>query len=288
MMDKKKVYSFWFLMPALIIFTVFFLIPTVSSLYFSMTVWDINGARFCGLDNFKMFFQEDSLSIGIRNTMIYAVLTSVLKLIPAFFLAVLLTSRIKTKNILRSVLFFPSLLSLIAIGIMFKAMLHPSKGIINQALSVIGLGGTDWLGNTKTALGTVIVVSLWEGLCIATMMFIAGIQAIDANYYEAADIDGASWWQKLRYITMPLTKSARNSIIILAFIDGVRSFELIWAMTGGGPGFATDVLSSIVYKQYAAGYYGLSTAGNVIMLILISCLAYPLQSWLLKREEESM
>ena len=284
-MDKKKLYSFWFLTPALLMFTIFFLIPTVTSLYFSMTVWNIDGAKFCGLNNFKMFFQEDSLNVGIRNTLLYAVLTSILKLVPAFFLAVFLTSKIRTKNILRSVLFFPSLLSLIAIGIMFKAMMHPSKGVINKALAVFGITGIDWLGNTKIAMFSVIGVAIWEGLCIATMMFIASIQAIDQNYYEAAEIDGANWWQKLRYVTMPQTISARNSISILAFIDGIRSFELIWSMTGGGPGFATDVLSSIVYKQYAAGYYGLSTAGNVIMLILISCLAYPLQTWLLKREE---
>lgn len=128
------------------------------------------------------------------------------------------------------------------------------------------------------------MTDVWKGVSIATVIYIAGITSIDKNYYEAASIDGANGWQRLKSITIPLCRPAMNSVIILSFIGGLRSFDLIWAMTNGGPGFATDVMASIVYKQYAAGFYGLSTAGNVIMFVLIALLGFPLQKFLLSKE----
>ena len=285
-MNKKKMYSTWFLVPAMIVFLLIFIIPTMASFFFSMTVWDFKNWRFTGLDNFIMFFSERSLNIG-KNTLIYAVLTSGIKVILAFFIAVFLTGKIKTKNIQRSIIFFPNLVSTMAIGITFTAMMHPTRGLINRALSTFVESKINWLGNPDLALFSIIGVDIWKGLSIATVIYVAGIQSIDRTYYEAAEIDGANGRQKLFAITAPLARPAMNSVIILSFIGGLRSFDLIWAMTGGGPGFATDVMASIVYKQYAAGFYGLSTAGNVIMFIMIALLAFPLQKFLLSREVDS-
>ncbi len=285
-MDKKKIYSIWFIVPAMAIFCVFFLLPMVISFFFSMTVWDFNSYTFCGFDNFKTFFGDSSLSISIKNTLIYAVLTCGFKLVLAFLLAVFLTSKIKTKNFLRSIVFFPNLISTIAVGITFSALMHPTKGLINSVIGIFGGTGADWLGNPKTALFAVIAVDIWKGVGIATVIFIAGMQSIDKTYYEAASIDGAGAWEQLKAITVPLSRPAMNSVIILAFIGGMRTFDLIWAMTGGGPGYVTEVMASTVYKQYAAGYYGLSTAGNVIMFIMIAILAFPLQKFLLSKEVE--
>ncbi len=285
-MDKKKVYSTWFLVPSLVVFIVLFIIPMILSLFFSLTVWNFDGFTFCGLDNFKMFLTEPSLRIGIKNTLIYAILTAGLKVLVAFFIAVFLTSSIRTKNLQRSIIFFPNLVSTIAVGITFTALMHPSKGVINSFLSLFGFGGIDWLGNVKFALFSVIAVDVWKGLGIATVIYMAGIQSIDRTYYEAASVDGATPWQRLKNITIPLSRPAMNSVIILSFIGGLRSFDLIWSMTGGGPGFATDVVASVIYKQYAAGFYGLSTAGNVIMFLLIAALVFPLQRYLLSKEVE--
>lgn len=286
-MDKKRIYSTWFLMPALAVFTVFFIVPMLLSFYFSLTVWNFDSVEFCGLDNFKMFLTEPSLRIGISNTLIYAVLTSGSKVILAFLIAVFLTSPIRTKTLQRSIVFFPNLVSTVAVGITFTAMMHPSKGVINAFLNLLGVGAVDWLGNTHLALFSVILVDVWKGLSISVVIYIAGIQSIDRTYYEAAMVDGASAWQRLVNITLPLSRPAMNSIIILSFIGGLRSFDLIWSMTRGGPGFATDVVASVIYKQYVAGFYGLSTAGNVIMLILIALLVFPLQKFLLSREADT-
>lgn len=283
-MNKKKIYSTWFLVPAVVIFMVFFIIPMVTSLFFSLTVWDLKDFTFCGLDNFKTFFGEKSLSISIRNTLIYAFLTSGLKVAIAFFIALFLTSKIKSKTFIRSLVFFPNLVSAVAIGIIWKALMHPSKGLINTLLDGIGIAGPNWLGDVNLALFSVIAVDVWKGVSISTVIFIAGISSIDTSFYEAASIDGATRWQIIRHIVMPLVRTSTNTIITLSLIGGLRCFDLIWAMTKGGPGFATDVLASVVYKQYAAGFYGLSTAGNVIMFAVIAIIAFPLTKFLNSRE----
>ena len=283
-MSKKKMYSAWFVVPSMAIFSVFFLIPLVTSLFYSLTVWDFRNVTFVGLENFRMFFAERSLSSSIVHTLLYAFATSGLKVVLAFLIAVFLTSGLRTQNLLRSVIFFPNLVSTIAVGITFAAMMHPTKGLFNKVLGAFGAPPIDFLGNADLALGSVIFTDVWKGLSIATIIYISGVLSIDRTFYEAARVDGAGKWQQLRHITMPLVRPAMNSVIILSLIGGLRSFDLIWAMTGGGPGFATDVLASVIYKEYAAGFYGLSTAGNIIMFALIALIAYPLQRFLLKRE----
>ena len=283
-MKKNKIYTLWYLVPIMVIFTIFFIVPMLISFFFSLTVWDLRNYTFVGLDNFKLFFTERSLSIGIKNTLIYGFLTSGLKVVFALLIAVFLTSKIKSKNLLRAVVFFPTLVSTIAVGITFKSLMHPTKGLFNKVLDFLNLSTVDWLGNIDIALFSLIGVDVWKGLGIATVIYIAGIQAIDQTYYEAAAIDGASSFQSFKNITFPLCRPAMNSVIILSLIGGLRTFDLIWSMTGGGPGFATDVVASIVYKQYAAGFYGLSTAGTVIMFIMIGIIAIPLQRFLLSKE----
>lgn len=282
---ENKLYSFWFVVPSLVIFGVFFLYPIITSLYYSMTVWNFDSAVFCGLDNYKMFFSENSLSSSIVHTLIYAFLTSGLKVVLALFIAIFLCSNIRSKGFIRSAVFFPNLVSTMAVGLTFAYLMHPTKGLFNIVLQAIGFSPVNFLGDINLALYSVIAVDVWKGLSISVVIYIAGVQSIDKTYYEAASIDGANGWQRFRNITLPLVAPSQNSIIILSLIGGLRTFDLIWAMTGGGPGFATDVMASVIYKEYAYGFYGLSTAGNVIMLVLISCIAFPLQHFLMKREE---
>ena len=251
-----------------------------------MTRWTLTDWEFIGLENFITFFSESSLNIGLKNTFVYAITGCGLKVVLGFLLGSFLCTNIKTKNYLRSVVFFPHLLSTIAIGITFSSMMHPSHGFINKGLAVLGVTGPDWLGNINIALLSVVFVDVWKGVGVATIIYIAGIMSIPKQYYEALMIDGGGSFQKLRHITLPLCRPAMNSVIILALIGGLRSFDLVWVMTKGGPGFATDLIASIIYKQYGAGFYGLSTAGNVILFILVSIVAFPLYRLLTKKEVE--
>jgi raffinose/stachyose/melibiose transport system permease protein len=271
-------------LPLVMVFVLLFIIPTVISFFFSLTVWTLTEFRFVGLYNFITFFSEYSLNIGIRNTMLYSVCTAGFKVVIALGLAVLLISPIKSKYLVRSIVYFPNLVSTVAVGLTFSSLMHPTRGLFNKTLELFGIIGPDWLGNSNLALFSVIGTDVWKGLGTATVIYIAGLQAIPETYYEAASIDGSTGWQRFRYITLPLVRSSMNTVIILAFIGGIRTFELIWTMTNGGPGFATDTIASIIYKQYAAGYFGLSTAGNVIMFFLIVILVFPLYRYITSKE----
>jgi raffinose/stachyose/melibiose transport system permease protein len=281
---NKHMYSYFFIIPAAIIYTVFFLAPTVMSFFFSLTRWTLIDWEFIGLENFKQFFSEPSLMIGFKNTLFYAFSTMSLKVIIGLLLAVFLCSKIRNKNLLRSVVFFPALLSTIAVGVVFNAMMNPTTGIINKGLALIGITGPDWLGDANIALFSVVLVDVWKGVGIATVIFIAGIMAIPAEYYEAHKIDGGNSFQEFLHITLPLSRPALNTVIILALIGGMRTFDLVWAMTGGGPGFSTDLLASIIYKQYAGGFYGLATAGNVLLFLFVGLIAFPIFKLLNRKE----
>lgn len=279
----KSPYTYWFFLIPAIIYTVLFLVPTFSSFYFSLTRWSLFRSEFIGFDNFVLFFKEPNLVQGLVNTGIYAVVTSGLKVVFGMALGVLLTSQIVARGWLRSVVFFPVLVSTIGVGITFSALMHPTTGLINQALAVIGIQGPYWLTDPAWALLSVALVDVWKGVGLATVIYIAGIVSIPAEYFEAARVDGAGSWKVFVNIILPLAKPATATVIILSLIGGLRSFDLIWAMTRGGPGFTSDVIASVIYKQYQAGFFGLSTAGNVILFLLVTAIILPL-SWLLNRK----
>ena len=272
----KSPYPGWFYLPAAVIFVVLFLMPMLTSFYFSLTRWTLFESSFIGLDNFAQFFREPFLIKGLTNTLIYAVVTSGLKVIIGMLFGVFLTSRIMARTYLRSLVFFPVLVSTVGVGITFTVLMHPTHGLINESLAVFGIDGPAWLTDPSLALLSVALVDVWKGVGLATMIFIAGIVSIPKEYYEAAKIEGATATQQFWRITMPLARPATVTVILLSFISGLRSFDLIWSMTRGGPGFTTDVIASVIYKQYQAGFYGLSTAGNVVLFLLISTIVVPL------------
>ena len=280
-------YPYWFYLPAAIIYSVLFLVPTFASFYFSLTRWTLFETEFIGLDNFVAFFQEPALVKGLVNTLIYGVVTSGLKVVLGMLLAVLLTSQIIARGYLRSVVFFPVLLSGIGVGIMFQVLMNPERGLINETLALFGISGPGWLTNPDLALYSVALIDVWKGVGLATLIYIAGIVSIPRDYFEAAKVDGASSTRSFFHIVLPLAKPATVTVIILSLIGGLRSFDLIWATTRGGPGFSSDVIASVIYKQYQAGFYGLSTAGNVILFILVTAIVVPL-FWFLSRKEVDM
>jgi raffinose/stachyose/melibiose transport system permease protein len=283
----KSPYPNWFYMPAAVFWVILFLVPTLASFYFSLTRWTLFDQEFIGLDNFFAFFREQALVQGFINTFIYAFVTSGAKVVLGLLLAVFLTSQIIARGFLRSVVFFPVLVSTIGVGVTFQVLMDPFDGIINQALGAVGIDGPGWLTDPAWALMSVAFVDIWKGVGLATLIYIAGIVAIPHEYFEAAKMDGANSWKNFWHIILPLMRPATATVILLSLIGGLRSFDLIWAMTGGGPGFTSDVIASVIYKQYQAGFYGLSTAGNVVLFIVVAALIIPLSAWLNRGEKES-
>jgi raffinose/stachyose/melibiose transport system permease protein len=282
----KSYYPSWFFIPAVALYVIFFAIPTFASFYFSLTRWDLFSSTYIGFANFVEFFQDPQLLNGFIHTFEYGFATSAAKVILGFLLAVILTSPVVARGYLRAVIFFPVLISTIGVGIMFKSLLDPFHGIVNGVLGVFGLPQPGWFTDPSLALASIAAVDVWKGVGIATLIFMAGIVAIPSEYFEAARMDGASSFKILRTITIPLTRPATATVIILSLIGGLRSFDLIWATTGGGPGFTSDVIASVIYKEYQAGFFGLSTAGNVILFIVVTAIMVPLSSFLNRRSVE--
>jgi raffinose/stachyose/melibiose transport system permease protein len=280
----KSPYPYWFYIPAGVIYLTLFVVPTFASFYFSLTRWSLFDQEFIGLDNYVRFFGEAALTTGLRNSIVFAVVTTGLNVLLALPLAVILTSRIIGRDFLRSVVFFPVLVSTIGAGVTFAVLMDPHDGVINEALAVMGIDGPGWLTDPQLALLSVALVSVWKGLGLSVVIYIAGIVSIPREYFEAAQVDGASTFRRFWHIIVPLTWPATTTVVVLSIVYGLRSFDMVWAMTRGGPGFTSDVIASVIYKQYQAGFYGLATAGNVVLFALVSAIVFPL-FWILTRRQ---
>jgi raffinose/stachyose/melibiose transport system permease protein len=281
---RRAVYPSWFYIPAIALYVVFFAVPTFASFYFAFTRWDLTTATPIGFDNFVRFLEDPQLVNGFLHTFEYGFATSAAKVVLGLLLALLLTSPILGRGYLRAVVFFPVLVSTIGVGFVFKSLLDPFHGMVNAVLGAVGLPKPGWFTDPNLALGTIAGVDIWKGVGIATLIFMAGIVAIPQEYYEAARMDGASGWRIFRSITLPLSRPAIGTVIILSLIGGLRSFDIIWATTGGGPGFASDTIASVIYKEYQFGLYGLSSAGNVVLFLVVTVIMVPI-SWFINRRE---
>ncbi|HBE76724.1 MAG TPA: ABC transporter [Firmicutes bacterium] len=284
----RSIYSYSFLIPGAILFMIFFLIPTLISFYFSLTDWNLIRANFVGLDNFKYLLTNPDLNIGFKNTFIFTVLTTILKVVFGLLLALLVNRGLKFQNFLRTVFFFPVILSTVAVGLMFSSLYYPTHGLINSILTWVGLGSIapDWLGDIHLVIYSVSWVDIWKGAGFCMVIILAGLQSVSKDYYEAAAVDGGNSFDVFKHITIPMVRPALFSAFIICLIGGLRAFDIIWVTTKGGPGSASEVIGSIVYRQFADGYFGIATAAGLLLFILVSVIVFPTYLLLSRKEVE--
>jgi raffinose/stachyose/melibiose transport system permease protein len=165
---------------------------------------------------------------------------------------------------------------MIVVGIVFKSILHPSTGVLNVFLASIGLDflAQSWLTNPKIALYSVILVDTWKGIGYIMVILIAGLEAIPREYYEAAKIDGARAWDELRTITIPLLMPALTVVIVLNLLYGLKIFDIVYVLTNGGPGYATETVYTVVFKEFSKGRYGISTALSTLLFVIMTFLGF--------------
>lgn len=277
--------------PAFILYTVLFIIPTILGIYYGFTDWNLYSREihFNGLDNFRFIFMEQPYKYvrPIINTVVFAFFTSLFEVILGLTLAIFLNNKIKGRNFLRSVYFVPQAIATIVIGIMFTTILSPT-GLFNSLLDVIGLDGLQhkWLITESTAMPSVIAVEVWRYFGMNMVIFLAGLQAVDKTYYEAAKIDGAGKWQLFRHVTLPYIMPAVTINLVLNVVHGFRAFDLIYSLTNGGPGNATEVIATMVYREYSAGNYGISSAMNVLLLVMTTVVSV-IVNWQTSKREVS-
>jgi raffinose/stachyose/melibiose transport system permease protein len=272
----------------LAIYTSVFVIPCVLGLIYSFTNWTIYSSTktFAGFGNYLNLLVDSMFKMGFRNTILFAVLTTAFKSIIGFSLALALNRALAGRNILRTVFYMPGIFSSLILGVVFKSMLMPSEGLINSFFGLFSqsLAANDWLGQPETAMAWVIIVEIWKGCGYCMVIFLAGLQSIAADYYEAATIGGAGGWQKFRAITLPLMLPSININVSLSLIGGLKVFDIIIALTRGGPGFSTEVLSTTVYKYLGNGALGTGSAANIVLSLFVVLVFFTVNNALARLE----
>jgi raffinose/stachyose/melibiose transport system permease protein len=279
-MKLRSRYPYYFVLAALILYVVFFIIPSLSGIAYAFTDWNAysDEVNFVGLQNFRTIFSpgENYLSY-ISNTLVFTLITIILKTIFGLALALLLNEGVKRfVNLYRVMIFLPAVLPTLVVALIFRSILNPATGLLNTFLRGIGLDSAakPWLVDPHIALYSVIGVDTWKGVGYIMVILLAGLQTIPKEYYEAAEVDGANAWSRLRHITLPLLMPAIVVVTVLNVLYGLRVFDIVYALTNGGPGYATEVLSTDIFKAFSQGQYGLGTAVSSILFVILIVAGY--------------
>jgi raffinose/stachyose/melibiose transport system permease protein len=269
-----------FLAPALIFYAIFLLVPLLGTLLLSLTNWsgfNIADIEFVGLDNFRALGSDEVFWESLRHNVTFLFGSVILKTTVALFLALALDQHLPFSSFFRGVYLMPTVISLVVVGIVFGLVLSPSLGLINPFLTAIGLerlAGT-WLGNPRMALPIMVAIDVWHGFGLYMFLFISRLMAIPQDLHDAAFVDGASGWQDIVHITLPLLKSMVAMVVLLASIESLKLFSIVYVMTKGGPNHATEVLSTWAYFQaFTANKVGYGSAILVMLLVITFILAY--------------
>lgn len=265
--------AYWFTVPILIVFVVLYLVPMAQSVYYSFT--DYNGyvstPKFIGLENYQRIWSDSSMLSAFGFTLFYAIATTVLVTVLAIPLALVLNRRFIGRGFVRSIFFFPAVPSVAILGLVWAFILSPlGSGVINSVIGHLGVAPIPWLSDQTLAQLSVILVAVWAQTGWHAMLYLAYLQALPSDIFEAAKIDGASRWQEFKSLTLPLLMPAVTVSQLLLLTGGLKVYDLPFTLTKGGPGFATRTLTqSIIENGIAQSDIGKASALSVLFLIAV-------------------
>ncbi len=264
-------------LPALLLYVIFKLAPMISGLYLALLQWDgIEPAKFVGLQNFQRMLEDEVISLALWNNVKYAVGTVVGKTVLALFLALLLNQALRGRTVYRTALFMPVVMSFVVVGILWTWLYNTQFGLVNTLLRGMGLEAliADWLGDTRIALWSLVIVDIWKWYGFHMVIFLAGLQTIPLELYEAARIDGASRRQQFWRITLPLLQPVMLVNVTLSLMGGFNVFDIPYVMTEGGPANSTMVMAMHIYVRGFKFYkFGYAAAMSYVLLTLVTILA---------------
>ena len=266
-------YFYVFILPAFIVYLLFSIVPFLYTFYYSFTDYtDMNPVNlsFVGLKNYIKVFNTPLMMTAIKNSVIYAIMLTSLQTILALPLAVLLDKKLKTRNLLRAVFFFPAVFSSLIIGYLWNFIMSSSDyGLINNLLHQLGFGTFNFF-TANRALFSVILTQAWQWTGWAMVIYLANLQTISPDLYEAADIDGAGGIKKFFYVTLPLMCPSVKIIVVTGLIGGMKVFDIIYSMTSGGPGNATETVMTVMMKKgISDGFYSTGSAFGVCFFAIV-------------------
>lgn len=270
---RESIYGYLFIAPHVLGFSVFTLGALAYSLYLGFTSWDLFGSpRWVGVANFtQLLTSDDVLWKALWNTVYYTVITIPLALVLALVLALALNTGLKGLTAFRTVFFMPVVTSTVAVALVWSWIYNKDFGLLNAFLGVFHVSPQNWLGSTKWAMLSIIIMSVWKGLGYNMVLFLAGLQGIPRQLYEAARIDGAGWWNQFRYVTLPLLTPTTFFLIIMGIIGSFQVFDQAYIITNGGPDYATTTIVMLIYRnafQWFHMGYASALAWVLFMMIL--------------------
>jgi ABC-type sugar transport system permease subunit len=278
----------WFLVPALAILVVFFFVPTLFNFIYAFTDWSSfkSQINFAGFDNFTQLLGNGSLLADLRITLVYAVLVAVFQNLFGLVLALVLERDTRINRFARAAFFVPVVMSALAVGYIFQALLKPA-GVLNGALSFLSGHNVaiTWLGDTTWTIVVVALIHAWKWMGLSMLIYLAGLKTISEDVIEAARIDGANWWQTFRSIRWPLLAPAITFNVATALLGSMNGFDVVQATTQGGPGGTTELLNIFVFRTFGQGLFAQATTMSLMLFLMVAILAFPVIRILRKREE---
>ena len=265
----------WFVVPALLLYGYFFALPVLQSFQYALTDWDGVSADYesVGLDNVTRAVSDDSLfTNALTNNLTFLLTVVVVQTLVSLLLAVLLVRNSRSSTFLRALYFVPAILSSVSVAFIWSFMYEPGDGLLNQAWSAVGLDGmrSSYLGEPGMAIVYVGLVQAWAHVGQLMIIFIAGLQQIPGELYEAADLDGAGRWARFRHVTWPLIAPATAIVVSYTTIQSFKAFDLILGMSGNPPSRSLDILSTRLYTTYSDSELGYAAAQSILFMVIIA------------------
>lgn len=269
--NNIKIVPYLYILPNMILFITFMIIPIFMTGYYSLVNWGGMGdPKFIGISNYLYILKDSIFLKSVWNTIVFSLGTVPLLMIMALFFSLLLNQKIRLRGFFRSALYVPAIISMVVVGMVFNWLFDAQLGLINYILELLNMKSIEWGNDPKFAMVMIVVGTLWSRTGYNMVIYLAGLQGIPPELFEAAIIDGASGWQKFRYITMPLLNSTHAFILITCVIYSFRSFDLIYVMTKGGPLNATKTLVMYIYDTaFKMNYFGRASAAGVILFLIL-------------------
>jgi ABC-type sugar transport system permease subunit len=276
--------GYLYVAPLIVWFLAFNLIPMVLGFLIGFTNWNIlSPAQSVGWDNYVTLWHDPLFWLALRNTLYYAVVSVLLTTVVSLGLAVALNMPLRSIIVYRTFFFLPAVTAVIAVAMVWRWLYNNDYGLVNWLLSLINLPPVNWLGDPKLAMPAVIVMSVWRSAGFNTIIFLAGLQGVSKEYYEAAELDGASRWQRFRQITVPLVSPTTFFVVVNSLIGSWQVFDQVYAMTRGGPQQAT---LTIVYYIYSNGFEWFKTgyASAIAYVLFLIILALTMAQFAIQRK----
>ncbi|MGN7828672.1 carbohydrate ABC transporter permease [Agrobacterium radiobacter] len=271
--------NYWpFVIPALVVISAVIVFPWVFTLWMSAHRWTLGQEQsFIGFENYIRLASDGRFWESLWHTLIYTVLSVVAPLFLGTLAALVFDAQFPLRGFLRGVFVMPMMATPVAIALVWTMMFHPQLGVLNYLLSLIGIGPLEWIYNQSTVIPSLVLVETWQWTPLVMLIVLGGLAAVPREPYESAEIDGANAWQKFRYLTMPMIAPFLMIAVIIRSIDAVKSFDIIYAMTQGGPGTASETINIYLYNT-AFSYYdiGYGSAMAVVFFIIIVALSFVL------------